>query len=270
VGFAAYDPKYTFVGTPGATGEVREGTVIVCMLEQDWEATQLSPSVRSERSVMKTYLRLARKTRALADFLHDRGIEAEMYGPDRLAAIPYAVQAGLGQLGLNGQLLTPKAGSRSRVFLLTTNAALVHDEPVDFGIHAICDECQLCVKRCPPGAIPKKRASHRGVIKAKIKPDRCLPVLAQAHGCAVCMKVCPVQRYGLEAVTTHLCETGKILGKGTDELEGYSWIDGRHYGPGQKPRLTREFMRPLGIVIDPNRKEPPVLDPDVEIEHVLG
>jgi epoxyqueuosine reductase len=128
---------------------------------------------------------------------------------------------------------------------------------VDYGIHAICDQCQLCVQRCPPGAIPKQRAYHRGILKAKIKPDRCFPILAQAHGCGICMKVCPVQRYGLDAVKAHHAETGRILGKGTDELEGYDWIDGRHYGPGQKPRMTEQLLHPDGLVIDPKRKVPP-------------
>jgi epoxyqueuosine reductase len=39
--------------------------------------------------------------------------------------IAYAVAAGLGQLGLNGQLLSPYAGSRCRLNVLTTNAPLV-------------------------------------------------------------------------------------------------------------------------------------------------
>ena len=56
------------------------------------------------------------------------------------------------------------------------------------------------------------------------------------------MKVCPVQRYGLAAVTKHFVESGgAILGKGTDELEGYDWIDGRHYGPGASPGSIASF-----------------------------
>jgi epoxyqueuosine reductase QueG len=218
---------------------------------------------------MYTYMEMAELGRDLCDFLHERGIEAQMQGPGgRLASIPFAVQAGLGQLGLNGQLLTPVAGSRVRLGLVTTDAELVHDEPVDFGIHAICDECQICVKRCPSGAIPNKRKPHRGVVKARIKPERCLPVQVQAHGCGICMKVCPVQRYGLEDVTKHLMETGEILGKGNDDLEGYHWLDGRHYGPGQKPRITKEFMTPLGIAIDPKREHPPAQESEIKVELV--
>ena len=279
VGFAPFDPKYVYdraanqattqfdsktVYSPaprsaGAGGAISEGSVIVCVLEQDWGLTQTIPSTRCERGVMRTYSELITRAAALVEYLHERGFEAQLHGPGgALVSIHYAVEAGLGQLGLNGQLLTPETGSRCRITLITTNAKLVHGQPVDYGIHAICDACQLCVKRCPPGAIPKRRSEHRGITKAKIKPERCAPVMAQAHGCAVCMKVCPVQRYGLAAVTKHFVENrGAILGKGTDELEGYGWIDGRHYGPGQKPRINQEFLSPLGVVIDPGRKEPP-------------
>lgn len=265
IGFAPFDPRYRFIGGTGlahlsgpALSALSEGSVIVCLLEQDWKLTQTIPSGKCERGVMRTYAQLAERTGNLTEFLHARGIRAELHtlaGP--LVSIHYAVQAGLGQLGLNGQLLTPNAGSRCRITVITTNAKLVHGGPVDYGIHSICDECQLCVRRCPPGAIPKNRAYHRGVKKAKIKVDRCLPVVAQAHGCAICMKVCPIQRYGLESVADHYLETGEILGKGSDELEGYTWLDGRHYGPGEKPRITREFMTPLGLRFDPNRTSPP-------------
>jgi hypothetical protein len=93
-------------------------------------------------------------------------------------------------------------------------------------------------------------------VKAPIKIDRCMPVVAQSHGCGVCMKVCPIQRYGLERVTEHLMLTGTILGKGSDELEGYDWVNGRHYGPGEKPRIDADLIHPPDLVLDPTRRRP--------------
>jgi epoxyqueuosine reductase len=84
-----------------------------------------------------------------------------------------------------------------------------------------------------------------------------MPVVAQAHGCAVCMKVCAVQRFGLQAVLDHFVESGEILGKGSDLLEGFTWpLDGRYYGPGQKPRITRELIAPPGWPFDKNAGQP--------------
>jgi hypothetical protein len=57
------------------------------------------------------------------------------------------------------------------------------------------------------------------------------------------LKVCPVQRYGLGAVLSEYQRSGRILGKDSDELEGYRWpLDGRHYGPGTRPALDATFF----------------------------
>lgn len=245
VGFAPYDPKYTFAEYEG---QVETGSVIVCLLEQNWAATQTIPGHLGERAAYACYVDLLEGTAELARTLQGLGYRAQAHSIEGMVvAIHYAVQAGLGQLGLNGQLLTPQAGSRARPALITTDAELVHDEPVDYGIEAICDSCKVCVRRCPPGALPAYRREYRGVVKNKLKAERCAPIVAQANGCAICMKVCPIQRYGLDAVKKSFLETGKILGKDSDELEGYDWpIDGRHYGPKDKPRITADLLNPPG------------------------
>jgi hypothetical protein len=107
------------------------------------------------------------------------------------------------------------------------------------------------------GAIPAARRDKRGVLKAPIKPERCFPIVAQAHGCAICMKVCPVQRYGLPRVIDHFERTGEILGKATDELEGYTWpLDGRYYGPGGTPPASAGLLNPPGWSFDRDRAGP--------------
>lgn len=255
IGVAQYDPKYTFEEYRGlAVGE----RVVVCTLEQSYDATQRIPAVKSEHAALSTYGELEDRMVALAGWLRDRGFRAR---PDTFLGesmfIHYAVEAGLGQLGLNGQLLTPQAGSRCRINVLTTDAPLELDHPVDFGIEGVCDECQICVRRCPVGAIPNRRREHRGITKIKINTKRCLPLVGQAAGCSVCMKVCPVQRFGLAAVLDEYQESGKILGKDTDDLEGYDWpLDGKHYPPGRTPRVPDHILSPPGFSYDPDRMLP--------------
>lgn len=246
VGIAPYNEKYVWEPETG----LRVGdTVVVCVLEQNYEATQTAPSLRSERAALTTYGTLYELTNQLAEYLRELGYAARggtgaALGP----VIHYGVESGLGQLGLNGQLLTPFAGSRCRIVLLNTDAPLVPDGPKDYGVPKLCDECRVCVRRCPTGAIPSVRKMHRGVEKAKIKIERCAPMVSQVNGCAVCMKTCPVQKYGLPTVLSHYEKTGEVLGKGTDELEGYGWPDGRRYGPGEKPRsaVSKELLEPDG------------------------
>ena len=256
VGFAPYDPRYVW---SEFAARHETGGVIVCLYEQDDAATQTAPGGRAERAAFYAYAEMMKRVAALADFAQARGAVAQPHGPvGEALVIPYAVRAGLGQLGLNGQLLTPTAGSRVRISLITTDLELEYDEPVDFGIHKLCDECQICARRCPVGAIPIKRAEHRGVVKAKIKTERCFPIVSRAEGCAVCMKVCPVQRYGLDAVLDHRERTGEILGKGSDDLEGYPWpLDGHFYRAGETPPVSEGLIKPKGWTLDVTRTRPP-------------
>jgi hypothetical protein len=65
------------------------------------------------------------------------------------------------------------------------------------------------------------------------------------------MKVCPVQRYGLARVLAEYERSGTVLGTHGDELEGYHWpLDGKHYGPEEKPRVPRDVSQPAGVQID--------------------
>ena len=55
----------------------------------------------------------------------------------------------------------------------------------------------------------------------------------------------------------HRERTGEILGVGTDELEGYDWpVDGRHYGPGDKPKVGPEILQHPDLTYDPKRRDP--------------
>jgi ferredoxin len=268
VGFAPFDSKYVFAGADKGlfTGgeELDTGTVIVCVLEEPREITAKQPFVKNSRQALRVFHELAMRASSLAEFVQSKGFRAlPLPTPfsDPFFVIQYAVQAGLGQLGLNGLLLTPHAGPRVRLTAITTNAELINGRPIDYGVPAICDSCGVCVRRCPSSAITNKRQYHRGVLKAQIRSDRCVPTVMQAGACGLCVKTCPVHLYGLEPVRDHLLATGEILGKGSDELEGYDWIDGRHYGPGERPKLSETFLRPPGITFEPLHWRP---DPEQE------
>jgi ferredoxin len=256
IGFAAYDPKYTFASYQD---KWYGHTVIVVIKEQNYELTQQIPHVQFEQDSFSAYAELMQAGAQLASFLHSRGYRARAADSSSNSIVHhYAVEAGLGQMGLNGQLLTPTAGSRIRIGLVYTDAPLVHDAPRDYGIPKICDACQVCVRRCPPGAVQARRREYRGVEKAKIRMDLCFPVIVQSHGCGVCTKVCPVQKYGLQPVIEQFVASGTILGKGTDDLEGYDWVDGNYYGAGTRPKLDTEFMHPPGLEFDASQSVPTV------------
>jgi Pyruvate/2-oxoacid:ferredoxin oxidoreductase delta subunit len=135
--------------------------------------------------------------------------------------------------------------------MVTTDANVTNDEPVDYGIHAFCQVCQVCVNRCPGRALMRDKIWWRGLEKNKLYFKRCRPVMARYLGCGVCMKVCPVQKYGLKNVMDHYAETGQVLGKGTHDLEGFELEGKGYFGPGELPAFDRGFFdMPRGTIED--------------------
>ena len=188
------------------------------------------------------------KMLALIAFLGARGYRGQVVagpiGINMVKVLPYAEEAGLGQMGLNGQLLSPYFGSRWHPFALSTDAPVTPDGPRDFGIPKLCDSCQVCVRRCPGRAIPNVRVHWRGAVKNKLDVERCVPMLMRYATCNICTKVCPVQKYGLAAVAEHYESTGgEVLGKGTEELEGYTLPDRGYQSVGTLPRFTKDEGR---------------------------
>ena len=218
----------------------------ICLAyEQEYEPTQSAPSIEAEGPHFGTYRIMGAVALDLADHIRSLGYHAQVHSPNDNsgAYIPMFVEAGLGQLGANGQLLSPHFGSRARLMVISTDAVVTHDEPIDYGIHAFCSICQVCVNRCPGRALMRDKVWWRGVQKHKLIYKRCRPVMARYEGCAVCMKVCPIQRYGMEPVMTHYVNTGQVLGKGTDLLEGYTLRDKGYFGPGELPHFDTEFFQ---------------------------
>jgi len=241
VGFTKYDRKYTY---KSKKGWVKYEHAICLALEQDYWQTQTIPSMEAEFAHFGTYEEEGAYAIELAAFIRSLGYQAQIHSPnDNSAAyIPMFVEAGLGQLGANGQLLSPHFGSRSRLMIISTDALVTYDEPVDYGINKFCEICQVCVNRCPGRALVKEKVWWRGAEKHKLMYDRCRPVMATYEGCGVCMLVCPVQRYGLPEVMEHFVNTGEVLGKGTDNLEGFEIKGKGYFGPGELPSFDRKFF----------------------------
>ena len=241
VGFTAYDPRYEYHAKKGFT---ELPTAICLAYEQDFEPTQTIPSVDAEIVHSSTYRTQAAAGLELGTYIRSLGYRAHVIhsGDATGPVIPMFVAAGLGQLGACGYLLTPHAGNRNRLMMVTTDANVTNDQPVDYGIHAFCQVCQVCVNRCPGRALMRDKIWWRGMEKNKLYFKRCRPVMARYLGCGICMKVCPIQKYGMKNVMEHYAETGQVLGKGTHDLEGYTLEEKGYFGPGELPVFDRGFF----------------------------
>ena len=242
VGITGYDHRYTY---ESKRDWVKPFPHAICLaMEQPFGETQKIPQESSERAVFVTYRRMGVSALELGDYIRSLGYHAQVHDTynDAAPVIPMFVAAGMGQVGASGYLLSPQFGSRVRLMIMTTDALVSHDRPVDYGVHAFCSICQVCVNRCPGRALTREKVWWRGVEKHKIIGERCRPVMSRYSMCGVCMKVCPIQRFGLKPVMEHYAATAQVLGKGTHGLEGYAMAGLGYFGPGDLPTFESSFF----------------------------
>ncbi len=134
----------------------------------------------------------------LANYLRGMGYSARAHHlrDYQLLSVPVAVDAGLGELGRSGVLITREFGSSLRLATVTTDLPMVLDRPVDLGIQQFCRDCKLCAMACPAGAVPKgDKIAVRGVRRWKLSAGRCYHYWRQVGSdCALCLVACPWSR----------------------------------------------------------------------------
>ncbi len=189
------------------TGEIRELNIpdnyryaIVIAIEMDYDFIKTSPTGSSSAATGLGYSKMAFTAGLMAKFIRELGYEAIPSGNDSALSIPLAVEAGLGELGRNGILITEKFGPRVRLCKVFTDLPLIPDTPQFFGVERFCELCKKCAKDCPSKAIPSGEktteaitvSNNSGVRKWMINPEKCYRFwAANRTDCANCIRVCP-------------------------------------------------------------------------------
>lgn len=111
----------------------------------------------------------------------------------------WAVKAGLGWIGKNGNLLTRNFGSFVFIAELIIDLELEYDTP---NLHNYCGSCNICIEQCPTGAIvsPKVIDSNKCISYLTIENKDEIPETFKGKtenwifGCDICQDVCPWNR----------------------------------------------------------------------------
>lgn len=184
----------------GAPVEVSEKYrwAIVMAVQQDYENIKRSPA--QCQTVDLAYSKMAWVASSLAVFIRELGYKAIPMGNEMALSIPMAIDAGLGELGRNGLLITEKFGPRVRLCKVITDLHLEPDKPVDLGVQAFCETCKICADNCPGRAIkhgertdkPWNISNNEGVLKWPVDGEKCLGFwVKNGTWCANCVRVCP-------------------------------------------------------------------------------
>jgi len=159
-------------------------------VEMDREAALHAPSEQAALTIQAEYRGTDKISAEIAQHIRDMGWDAEaaIHG---FLQIPAAVEAGLGQLGKHGSLISKDLGSMFRLGAVATNLPLVLDAPEDIGVDEFCSRCQSCTTNCPPNAIFDDKQMVRGRERWYVDFDTCIPYFVENHGCGICIGVCP-------------------------------------------------------------------------------
>lgn len=168
---------------------------IVVATEMNREMIMAAPHTPATIESTSNYSLGAYITVQLASFLADLGYQATAnhFRNYEVNCVPLAVDAGLGELGRNGYLITKEFGPRIRLAVVTTNAPLETDSPVDLGVQHFCEVCKKCADLCPSGSIPKgNKTIVNGSLRWKLDAESCSAWWARlGTDCCICMAVCP-------------------------------------------------------------------------------
>ncbi|MGD2247307.1 MAG: reductive dehalogenase [Candidatus Methanofastidiosia archaeon] len=174
---------------------------VVMGIAMDKVGIGTTPALTSSAVVGVAYSKMAFATACLGEFIRFLGYSAIQMGNDTALSIPLAVDAGLGELGRHGLLITPEYGSRIRICKVFTDMPLVCDRPISFGVQEFCRTCKNCAKECENDAIsfddeptfnPVCKSNNPGVLKWPVNAEKCYEFWVENGGdCATCIAVCP-------------------------------------------------------------------------------
>ena len=166
---------------------------IVMAIELDYDTIMKSPRPVAAAATGLGYSHMIEVVVKMAEFIRNLGFDAIPMGNDTALSHPLAVDAGLGEVGRNGLLITELFGPRVRLCKVFTDLPLIPDKPVDLGIQDYCESCAICAEACPTKAIATgERRVVRGVRKWAIDPFKCFQGWAAGGvDCTHCISVCP-------------------------------------------------------------------------------
>jgi ferredoxin len=132
----------------------------------------------------------------LAEFIRGLGYSARAHidGSYRVVCPLVARDAGLGEIGRMGLLMTPELGPRVRLAVVTTNLPLIADERQrDLSMIDFCTRCKKCADVCPSKSISfTDREEIDGVLRWQIDSESCFTYWCTiGTDCGRCMSVCP-------------------------------------------------------------------------------
>ncbi len=216
---------------------------LVFGVEMNYEHVMAAPHTPTVAESANKYAEGAYMSTVLAQWFKDMGYRAvaqHLRHYDVLTT-PLAVDAGLGEVGRLGYLITPETGPRIRVFAVLTDMPLTPDNPISIGVEEYCTYCKKCSTTCPSKSIPiDEKTIHNGIEKWKLNAETCYEYWSKVGtDCAICMAVCS---FGKPNTPLHSIVKWFIKRRNPIALRLFPHIDDLFYGKEWTPRKVSKWL----------------------------
>ena len=176
--------------------EKKHEFAIAFTVEMDHRMMQSAPKGPAIMESAQQYLEAGRIAVQMAHFIRKLGYEARAHidGNYEVVCPLVARDAGLGEIGRMGLLMTPKLGPRVRIAVVTTNLPLEIDKAKnEYSVVDFCTKCKKCADACPSQAISfSGQENIDGLLRWQINQEACFTYwTAIGTDCGRCISVCP-------------------------------------------------------------------------------
>jgi len=230
-------------GEYGAPITLDHRYAIAFTVEMDHAMMGTAPNAPTTMESARQYVEVARVALQLGYLIRSLGYPARAHidGNYRVIAPLVARDAGLGEIGRMGLLMTPDLGPRVRLGVVTTDLPLIPDQrDDDVSVIDFCCICRKCAETCPSQSIPLgDREKIDGALRWRINSDSCFHYWNRVGtDCGRCMTVCP---YSHPNNAVHNLVRWAVRRSGAAR-RAVLWMDDVFYGRKPAPRAAPEWV----------------------------
>ena len=229
-------------GTWGDPIELDHHWAIAFTVEMDHSTMRSAPAAPVVAESARQYVESAKIAVQLAELIRSLGYPARAHidGNYRVIAPLVARDAGLGEIGRMGILMTPRLGPRVRLGVVTTDLPLTPDPSgEDLTMLDFCTICKKCAENCPTKSIPfGDREPIDGGLRWTLDAESCFRFWnAAGTDCGRCMTVCP---YSHPDNAAHNLVRWAIRSSGVAR-RGALQLDDLFYGRHPRPLVSQKL-----------------------------
>jgi ferredoxin len=157
-----------------------------------------APKKQVNLEVFRAYSKLGYNAILMARYIRSLGYPARAHITTNYQIIipPVAIDAGIGQLGRHGIVISREFGNAMKMSVVTTDLPMIYDAKPQLGVDDFCRHCRICAKNCPSGAISHgDKKIIRGIELYPFKAEACFKIWNETGtDCGVCVACCPYSK----------------------------------------------------------------------------